>query len=95
MLYLGLVVAALSSRSYTDYDKKVNDDDGYNDIPVIVGLIMGLVVVCLSLVCEVPVAVAQYKSSRIMNHWRFRILVVICDNVSSELCDVFLILCRT
>lgn len=81
-LYLGLVVAALSS-SQTNFDKKSDDDDnGYNIVPVTIGLIMGLLVICLSLVCEIPVAVAQYKSSKIMNHRRFRILVY--DNVYSS-----------
>ena len=72
-MYLGLVVAALSSL-HTDSDKMLNDDSVI--IPVVVGLILSLLVICLSLVCEIPVAAAEYKtSSRIMNHRQFRMLV--------------------
>jgi len=69
---LGLIVAALSSTHTSSID---DNNGGYNVVSVIVSLTMGLLLVCLSLVCEIPVAVAQYKSSKIMNHYQLRILV--------------------
>ena len=72
-LYLGLVVAALSSL-HTHESKDIDDDnDGHNVVSFIAGLILGFFLICLSLMCEIPVAVAQCKSSKIINHYRFRI----------------------
>ena len=84
-LYLGLVVAALSSL-HINFDKMFNDDnDGYVIIPVFVGLILNLLLVCLSLVCEIPVAAAEYKtSSRIMYRCQFRILVCTYDFITNN-----------
>ena len=74
-LYLGLVVAALSSLHTHESKDTADDNDGHNIVSFIAGLILGLFLICLSLVCEIPVAVAQCKSSKIMNHYRFRIVV--------------------
>ena len=75
-LYLGLVVAALSSpHTHESKDTDDDDNDEHHIVSFSVGLILGLFLICLSLVCEIPVAVAQRKSSKIMNHYRFRIVV--------------------
>ena len=74
-LYLGLVVAALSSPHAHESKDTDDDNDEHHIVSFSVGLILGLFLICLSLVCEIPVAVAQYKSSKIMNHYRFRIVV--------------------
>ena len=84
-LYLLLVVAALSSL-HTNFDNIFDDDnDGYSVIiPVFVALILSLLLVCLGLVCEIPIAAAEYKtSSKIMNRRQFRVVVCTYDYIYS------------
>ena len=68
-MFLGLTLITLSSlRAYSD-------GDGHDLIPVITVLVMSILLTIIALMCEIPVVVAQCRSSQILNNRRFRILV--------------------
>ena len=68
-MFLGLTLITLSSlRAYSD-------GDGHDLIPVITVLVMNILLTTIALMCEIPVVVAQCRSSKILNNRRFRILV--------------------
>ena len=68
-IYLGLTLITLgSSNTYSD-------DNGHVVVPVITVLMLSLLLTIVGLVCEIPVVVAQFRSSKLFNRRWFRILV--------------------